>query len=484
MTETSSRDQLQLALTAAVSTPPAASEAWQKLMDTVGFYDLSTEAQRLTPAIYTNLQSIQSIPERNRLRGAFKHAWSKNHRILHELRPVLTQFNRHNIAYRVIKGIALQLSVGVIGNRVVGDADLLVDTADIDMATQILTDAGFTCNSISQCGQHSSRAPTEALDFHKGSVHVDVHVGSKKQPARLLAAMLSQPPEMVDFYGVDIAIPPPTLLTLHSVFHGTKAASPTDFIQALVDIVTLTAKRPVNDLVDQARRTGLLTPLMQMNRRLENVGWRVIQRRVPWIAQLLERLTTPLERTPGVVSRAVFLWRIRFPGWAGVRRASRIFPGKRWAYAQWLLLGQFEFLERLLTPVARGFLRTPKTLGPEGLALQPIWTASPKDEMAVSPVACLTQDYRMAVSVPAGVSEAKIYLTLDRPATEKAAIYVNGEQLLHWYPGQKNVSCSVKKPPVHLEVSIRPSSDVCRDCFSSLQEMQWSVTLVDAQPCQ
>jgi hypothetical protein len=475
ITSTASQEQLQLALTAAVSPAPDARAAWQTLIDTVGFYHLSPEAQRLTPAIYSNLLNDHSIPERNRLRGAYKHAWSKNHRILHELRPVLAEFTRHNIRYRVIKGIAVQLSVGVIGNRVVGDVDLLVAREDIDHATEILKGAGFICNSLSTCGQHSSRAPHGALDFHKGPVHVDVHVNGGKQPARLLDSMLEDPGESVDFFGVDISIPPPTLLALHSAFHGIKAASRTDFIQSLVDIVTLVTKRDVRNLVSKARATRLTTALATMNRRLGQMGWPISIKPIPLVPQLLERLVAPAGHAPGDIRRAVFLWQVRFPGWAGVFAAGRHIPGARLRYALWLALGQFEFLEAVLTPARRGFLRPLQPVGKGGLSSQPLFGTASTGEFVVSPVVTVTRDFRAAVTLPANLPEVVIDLELRKPATEKAAVYVNGEQLLHWFPGQERLSCSIKHPFGHLELSVRPTSDVCRDCFGSFHNMTWTV---------
>ena len=478
MTSTKSDGQLQLALTAALAQQADARAAWQTLMDSVGFYHLGPEAQRLTPAIYSNLHDDTSLPERNRLRGAYKHAWSKNHRILHELRPVLAEFSRRNITYRVIKGIAVQLSLGVIGNRVVGDGDIVVARADIQQATEVLTRAGFICNSVSACGEHSSLAPNVALDFHKGPVHVDVHVNGGKQPARLLDMMLTEPGETVSFFGVAISIPRPTLLTLHSAYHGTRAASRTDDIQSLVDIMTLTTKRDVSDLISQARESRLTTALATVNRRLNQMGWPLTTQAIPLVPQLVERLVAPVGQAPGVVRRAVFLWRVRFPGWAAVVAASRQLPGARLRYALWLSLGRFEVLESFLTPQRRGFLRPPEPLGLDGLTRWPVFAQNTPRELTVGPVAEMTGDYRAAITLPSGVSEVVINFELGQPATEKAAVYVNGERLLHWFPGQDHISLSVKHPSRHLEVSIRPTSDVCRDCFDGYGYLACTVKLL------
>lgn len=477
MTQSSLNRASKLALEAAWGPTALGLASWQQLVAQSAFDQLEVGPQRLTPQIYEHLRECEELPERARLRGAYKQAWSKNQRILHGILPVIEGLNAANLPYRVIKGIACQLSIGRIGHRTLGDIDILVKQVDLATVSGLLDQNGFTCNSVSSCGRHSSRKPSEALDFHRGDIHVDVHIAEVKEPRALFARMLAVAPEEFERFGTKIKIPPPELLALHAAHHGGRGESVTDFVQATSDLMALAVNRGPINLTREIRKGSATANAMKF---LHEVGSEHTYLRNPGILWDSYKPSVPLKQwmggPRGLLSRAFFLWRIRFRGLKVVGATLATFQGRRVAYALWSLMGQFGVLEKTLLAPHSAFLRPPTDYVPDtGLEGVPVFRGQHK-AVAASNLSTATSDYRFAIRPNQKATLVVVRLMVPGGLLEKAAVLAGGEEFVQWYPGQSEVKITIRNPGPVIEISVRPSTDVCLSCFNKLQELEVGVT--------
>jgi hypothetical protein len=472
------------AVLAATADTQIALAAWSNLLAEADFVDIARSTQRLAPMVYLNLKNVTELPERGRLRGAYKYAWSKNHKIIASLVPVVRQLNSQRINYRIAKGVAIQLMLGLVGARVVGDVDLVVSRQDVGAVREILEEQGFRCNSFSSCGMHPPGSIHSALDFNKGDVHVDVHVAELKQPSGLMTEMLRESPHSVDFAGTIFLLPSPELLVLHSAVHGKASASETDFSQSVTDIVLLIPRCTTSVLLRQAERTDVYEDLWFLGQTLNNLGRSellVAPRRVRYLAR-----SAPLVAGKGSgllrkVRYATYLWGQRFHAGGPVLSAIRGFSGRRLPYILWTLLGQFSSLERFIFARRRGFLPLPPVPLEEGGFFQP-FTDLETGTVVANSVASACFDYRFVFRCPTDARE--FVLTLDGKCLDAVDVTVhhNGERLLRMVAGSTERRLAVLNPAPHNEISIRPISGSCEACFGSMKALRVAVTYRRAGP--
>lgn len=465
-----------LAIEAAGGAPEQAHGAWERLLKIVKFTDFNRNTQRLTPSIYLNLQGRSGVTERGRLRGAYKSAWSANHKILHVLIPVFRSLNSAKIDYRVIKGIAIQLSTNRLGGRIVGDIDLLTSRKYLDRVTTLLTENGFRCNSISECDHYSSRAPADSLDFHRDGIHVDLHVADEKEPVDLFSRMLRVPRQKTLVFGTEISLPPPELLAIHAAFHGAQAASDTDAVQSTVDLLTITSVYPNLPLAHESLLCNLPREMQDGLRSVIHVSPSPHLIAEQKILASEPKKALHFRRLVRRVRKARFLWRVRFRGAPPIVRAISNFPGRKIPYAVWLALGQFAVIERFFFSSRVGFL---DFAGPEDVVTLPTNVAPFQNLQAVgvssSPASEGTLDYRFSLNLPYSAQHLEVIFSFPKPFRQKASIYVNGSQISHIYPGDSRKSVLLSGLPRNAEISLRPSTDVCPDCFREIDTVNVQV---------
>lgn len=452
----------QRAISAATAVPVVALESWIELLQDCSFRNISTNTQRLTPMIYRNLRNVEGVPERAKLRGSYRYSWAKNQKLMHSMGPIFTEFNRLEINYRVIKGIATQLALDFLGARVVGDIDIVVSRSEIDVVRQVLEQYGFRCNSVSACGKHPVNAPHDALNFNRGENHVDVHIAERKYPLRLLSEMLASDPRIKSHMGTAIPIPPTPLLLLHSAFHGQLASSDTDLVQSMVDVELLSAECDKYDLGVMAKQTRTTSNLWA--RRTPNDKWKALGR-FRRLVDIQFQHTLKAFLVPALI-------RDRFRGVGTSVQVLRNFPGKRSRYALWLTAGQFSSLERRLRSRGRGFLRTPGEICPPGLWIGP-FNGNSLSVVQGTNLAPRTLDYRFSIRIPAGKRVLKLTLDSDYLDSVDAFLYANGiptARIIAGDLGQREVH--VRRPQEVIEISIRSTSRVCVACFDGLTNLK------------
>jgi hypothetical protein len=465
------------AVLAATADTPIALEAWSNLLAETDFVDISRSTQRLAPMVYLNLRGATDVPERGRLRGAYKYAWSKNHNLIGSLVPVVSDLDAAGINYRIAKGIAVQLALGIVGARVVGDADLVVSRADVEATRKVLEQNGFRCNSLSACGMHPQAAVHNALDFNKGDAHVDLHVAELKEPSRLLTEMLREPPHRVDYAGSTFLIPSPELLLLHSAVHGNASVAETDFSQSVTDIALLIPSCDRNLVRSQALHTGVYEAVSSLGQTLNHIGRTELvmppskSRTVPVAAPTIAYKGSTFL---GKARYASSLWRQRFHGGRPLVAAGRGFTGRRLLYVMWNALGQFSSLERVMFARRPGFLRLPTRPFEETEYAQP-FTGKRYEQVTANSVAGDCFDYRFAFRCPADVREFVLTFGGECLDDVDVTVHHNGRRLLRIVAGASERKLAVLNPPEHNEISLRPISVACEACFDTMKTLAVSI---------
>lgn len=470
-------DEEKLAVVAAAGVPARAAQAWAELLARVDFIDIARSTQRLAPLIYLNLKDSPDLLERGRLRGAYKHAWSQNHRIVASLAPVVGALNQRGINYRVAKGLAVQLSLGIVGARVIGDVDLVVARDDIGVVREVLEAHGFRCNSISHCGLHSAGNAHRALDFNRGDAHIDVHVAELKEPSALMMEMLRDFPQVITYAGVDILTPSAELLSLHSAYHGIARSSETDFSQSIVDIALLARRCRGVVLRRSAIQLGLAEPLWTVSRALGDLGLRPTAMSTRRQSSLAFRMASIARRGGDIRSKipyAWMLWRQRFRGGKPVTAALRRFQGRKLLYVLWQISGSISPIEKRVFATHRGFLPVPLSTAQSNSTFLPFGNSVPRF-ISANTVAVECADYRFAFRCPEGVREW--VLTFESTALEdlNVAVYHNGNQVLKMVAGSSARSVALLNPPPLNEISIRPIGAFCEVCVGNLASLKATI---------
>jgi hypothetical protein len=457
-----------------------AEASWRALMSDMAFDDVNLNTQRLMPAIFQNLRDTQDLPERDRMRGAFKHAWSKNMGMIHSIKPVLADFAAEGMDYRVLKGAAIQGLCGTVGSRTMGDVDVLVSATDSQRAAGILLRHGFRRNTFSVCDGHSDVGHHDALNFNKGDTHVDLHVAEFKNPVLLLTTIMSKPPVLARVAGIEMAVPPAELLILHAATHGCLASGPTDFVQAVVDVSALSERAQPRVLETEARVTGTVLPLMEIADEIGRIGARPLPIAIRTVDVLRARVKNGLKRTSTVVAESNSVFRrirTRKRGDNALQEVATDFRGSRRSYGAWLRLGQFALFERGVVRASCGFLDEPKGTWSSGATVQP-FIDDEVPGLSASNVSSRALDWRFQVVFPE--PQAKVRLVLNSPTLDSldAFVFCNGVPVTRVVAGDPSTRDIVMRGLGRRnEFSLRALWTVCTECYRGLDDLSIRIDL-------
>lgn len=470
------------AIAAATAPPERALRDWSDLMSSIAFDEINGNTQRIMPAIFVNLRDVPDLPERDRVRGAFKYSWSRNTERLHGVRPILEAFADKGIDYRILKGAAVQVVCGGLGTRSMGDIDLLVSAADAAAVEDVMAANGFRRGVHSACSGHADSEQHDALNFNKGDCHVDVHIAEYKAPVRLLTEMMAAPARRGRAAGIPVLVPQPELLLLHAAVHGRLASGPTDFVQAVVDVSQLRPHVDQRRLLLAARKTATITDLLALDDSVRAVGAEPLGIHLPASERVLARaeesglhLLDAAARASSVVRRA----RARQRGARVQAAVADRFIGRRSAYRAWLRSGQFARAERAAVSAWGGFLPAPHGVWESGRVTRPFVDVAATG-LTASNVAADTLDWRFRVELPE--DGAPVRLSVDSPSlqTLDAFVFANGEPITHVRAGDvPSRNIYFRELPQSVEFSLRPLWEVCTACYRGLDDLEVRIDVGD-----
>jgi hypothetical protein len=162
-----SEDDRQL-IRAATDQSPAGVDAWRRWRRSTALDDARHEAALLLPAVYRNLSRIGADdPEMPRLKGIYRHAWSRNQLIFRTGARAISVLHEAGIETLALKGAALSLSAYRDGGaRQMVDFDLLVPRERVVNAIAALRAGGIHPH-------HSFPEPERRVPVHHSTAFVD-----------------------------------------------------------------------------------------------------------------------------------------------------------------------------------------------------------------------------------------------------------------------------------------------------------------------
>jgi hypothetical protein len=257
----------QLLLRAVLLDGAPARAAFREWRELVVIDDVDGVSQRLLPVLARRLPAVgPDDPVRGLIRGIYRHAWVRSHRLWRDALPVFTALRARGIPIILLKGAALLHAYGDDwGARPMFDIDALVPPELAVEATRVLEELGWGIEYDMTYDWVRSRALTRrhGWGFLRGDGRLDLHwhvlsesIGSRSDTGFWAAA---EPLEIEGFRARTLS--PPDLL-LHLLVHGTSGGN-APAVQWIADAIHVVRTYGADAIADrfarQARAHGELT---------------------------------------------------------------------------------------------------------------------------------------------------------------------------------------------------------------------------------
>jgi Uncharacterised nucleotidyltransferase len=177
----------RLLVRAALYRGPTSLEAWHNLENTEDLDGFGRGAINVFPELYLSLKE-QGVNHRlvPRLKGVYKHTWTRNQVMFARVEQVLREFATRGIPAILLKGAALAVRYyDDVGGRFMLDVDLMVPYEQVPMALRALLDmrwrpAEFVPEPVKLLFRMrhgvSFKAPSDwvSLDLHWNALHLSL----------------------------------------------------------------------------------------------------------------------------------------------------------------------------------------------------------------------------------------------------------------------------------------------------------------------
>lgn len=444
-----------LAASAALSSPVKASRAWSELIETFGFDDLPNFVNRQLPRIYVNLRQLPSVPEFNRIRGAYKLNWARNVHHREKVAELKHALEQRSIPFSVFKGAGVGILTSNLSARVLGDVDVLIHADQTKLVFEPLINLGY------QLRDPSTPSSLEGLGAyaHFSGFVVDLHTWSSLPPWALQA----QWGESIGKWdGLELKTFSPEGLAVYALAHGAFRNSESDFSQSLIDFALLNERCDSLRLLDLLQSVGPVVNLEQSLDALEKIG--ILQSsflaNVRWNSSRLEKVRRRIDWRST-------LWKLKYGFKMIYKRRLKTRELSTLAvtcvrhpsltiYLVWSLLGRLQVLERGLRSLGVN-LASPAKLFESGGPLR-------------------ERDFRVrhrARVVQSGTYSVKVSMQMkeNHPTQlQLFALAIDGKSY-GYFPvdGQLSARYLVDLNGTDLEISLRPSDDSGESLVRSLQ---------------
>lgn len=472
----------ELAITSATAPIGDALIAWSRLMDWLPFDVINPNTQRLAPTIFFNLRNLANFKERERLRGSFKYTWAKTTRLIHSIAPILRKFDAIDLDYRIIKGLAIQVSLNTVGSRTMGDVDILIGLKDVDRAIEIIRSFGYRRNEEVNCDGHTLSSHYGGLDFTLGETHLDLHVAETTYPEFLLGKMIEDSASIAAYGSFKMKVPSCEKLFLHSIVHGELASGPTDFMQAVSDIAQLQHEIEISEVARLMELTHLEGAVFNFLRSVKKFGLAGLGLRLPKVGRRKRhRFKTYKNRLFKNSKPKTLFDRIqarRFGREIAVDIENQNLKS-RTIYRIWLFTGQIAALETLFRALFGGMLRRPSGQISNGLVLRPFQIGKSASPLTALKTAGRSIDWRFRLMVPVKTVKLIVEVRAEPLSNVDIWAFSNGKIMSRLIGGDPSTHVlTFDKPAQDIEISLRPIWLACQQCFAGFNEMELAFTLV------
>jgi hypothetical protein len=124
------------------------------------------------------------------LKGSYKHTWAKNSAFIHKITPIVEKLKTAKIHYVILKGGALNFinesTRNRIGDRKMGDVDILIRNKDFASTKEILRDLGYVQKFSAMCTHNNLVSKNSDIDFiNNDGTEIDIHILESRFPNTL-----------------------------------------------------------------------------------------------------------------------------------------------------------------------------------------------------------------------------------------------------------------------------------------------------------
>jgi len=468
--------QQDLVLKSAILLPDEASIHWKELLSVTPFDELEGSSYRVVSAVYKNLEFVPEIPDIDRLKGAYRFNWARNSKLISAVVPVLREFDKENIDYRLLKGAALNLINSSLGVRTMGDIDLLISIESLALAKEVFEKLGFIKKYDTNCSSPAENlVDFELCYINKDNIEVDVHIAERKFPQTLFVQMLNSNPMIANHMGIDIRLPSYELALIHTVIHGNLNVSESDRMQSLIDcsqlvkyvdpkkLRKLSQKLGANFIVaDYLQTVVSIDRAHQISSKFPNTNF------TEWLRHIKFLLQNKFPR--GSKVNDVMLARRILPRELDYLRKN--FSGRRKMYFLWSKFGQFRAIERFVTLFFRGFLYDPS------VQAELSWSSRVFDSeicswIEKSTVPIEANDWRFKLKFSGEKTKVIVQMFSDRFIDWNWVVFVNGK-LVGTTPQNEGAVYSIflTKPRGSFEISLRSPTHICKLCYKDMSDLR------------
>lgn len=444
-----------LAVSAALSSPVSASSAWNELIETFGFDDLPNFVNRQLPRIYVNLRQLPSVPEFNRIRGAYKLNWARNVQHREKVAELKIALEQKSISFSVFKGAGVGMLTSNLSARVLGDIDLLIQADQAKLLFAPLKNLGYrlrdpsTPSSLEGLGAYA----------HPSGFVLDLHTWSSL-PQWALQAQWGQ---SIGRWGdLELKTLSPEGLAVYALAHGALRNSESDFSQSLIDFALLNERCDSERLLDLLQSVGPVVNLEQSLDALEKMGilHSSFLDNVRWNSSRVEKVRRRLDWQPTLLKlkygfKMIYKRRLKTRELSALAVTCVRHPSLT-VYLVWSLLGRLQVLERGLRSLGIN-LASPAKLFESGGPLK-------ERDFRVRHRAQVVQSGTYSVKVSMQVKE-------NHPTQlQLFALAIDGKSY-GYFPvdGQLSARYLVDLNGTDVEISLRPSDDSGECMVQSLQ---------------
>ena len=451
--------QHHLVVISAVGKPDIALKAWNKLIQLWDVEELDSISLRFLPAIYVNIGHLDTNLN-PKLSGKYRYNSVRNIERLRSLKPIIGQFDKSTIDYRLVKGFAISLRIKTLGYRTMGDIDIVIRRNDLENVLRIFSEFGFTDKFFIDCAKYniSSKKEKYTLVNSRGT-EIDLHVAENAFPSKILKKMLQEKASEAYWEGIFIKIPSDESLISHSLLHGLQGSSVTDRWQTLVDINTLERVKESNKLWEFLSLNNRIAKAFNDDSKLfdstnkqyfDFVFKAKLLKTSFWINKLLShKFSFKTLKTDKITSLI------------GDKKLSM----RTFAYCAWNFFAARSLFENIACKTFGGFLKEPK------LSILSSNDYLPLREVDKFSVLQNIFDYRFRVKTSLRVQKMDIYFQSKVFQEKNYEIFCNG-RLVGVSDKSGHFGVSYFDEDKDFEISIRNPNHACDKCFSTFESLK------------
>lgn len=446
-----------LALKAATAEKEVASSSWNELMSEISFDEIEPSIARILPSIFLNLNSLNqnSNLEYSRLKGSYKHTWAKNSTFIHKITPLVEKLKTAKIHYVILKGGALNFinesTRNRIGDRIMGDVDILIRNKDFASTKEILINLGYVQKFSAMCTHNNLFPKNSDIDFiNNEGTEIDIHILESRFPNTLFKEIYRNYLEVEIASSTKIRVPIPELILSHALIHANVGLQSSDKTQGIIDVNNILKKCNNRILTKYIHKLGILHLVEKYNLQTNDLGIKEILINKSKLKNFYSQIgnifrdfiikVVLFKKTIYVNYIDITLMKVIYNSYTGSKKIIYIF---------WLYLGKLWQVERIIIEFLGPFYRPVSNL----------------DSIRFNSVGKFSNDWRISF-----VTESKISLEIHSEIFNKMVflVYLNG-LIIQVTELSKNGVLLIEGVDKGInEISLRVPIAGCRDCDSDL----------------